>query len=324
MPSNQLMRIGLSLLLVTGLSGCGDEVDGPERQGYAEAQYIYLSTPVAGQLKQLTVSRGQAVKKGQIIFALDPQPEQSTYEAAQSEAASLRAQLKDLEKGRRDVVIQGMQAQLAQAEAKLLFAKRDFLRVQALFKQAAVDHAQLDQSKSHYEVAMGLVRQLSAQLKEARMASRVDLIAAQHARLKAALSSVQKTKWALEQKIGRAPVDGTIVETYYLPGEFVGNAAPVVSLFDPHQMRVIFFVTGEQLARVKIGTKVSTTCDGCQAPMQATVSYISPQTEYTPPVIYSREHNEKLLYRAKAKMRVDQATQYHPGQPVTVNLNQAG
>lgn len=310
------------LLPLLWLSACGDDVNGLVRQGYAEAQYVYLASPVPGKLEQLPVKRGDSVKEGQLVFGLDPEPEHAQLLSAQAEADSLQSQLADLQKGRREVVIDALQAALNRAQAQLVLAQRDFLRVQTLFRQSATDKAHYDQAKSAHEVASSLVYQQLAQLKEAKMASRSDLIAAARARLKAAQASVHSARWALSQKQVVAPVDGQIVETYFLPGELVGSAQPVLSIFDPKQLRIIFFINGKQLAMIKVGSQVKTTCDGCAGSISATVSYISTQAEYTPPVIFSREHNEKLLYRVKARLPEKDAEHYHPGQPVTVVLGQ--
>jgi HlyD family secretion protein len=50
------------------------------------------------------------------------------------------------------------------------------------------------------------------------------------------------------------------------------------------------------------------------------VSFISPQAEYTPPVIYSRESREKLVFMIEIVFDADVGAKLHPGQPVDVRL----
>ena len=52
----------------------------------------------------------------------------------------------------------------------------------------------------------------------------------------------------------------------------------------------------------------------------ATITFISPQSEYTPPVIYSNENRSKLVFLVIAKPSVEEATELHPGQPLEVSL----
>ena len=59
-------------------------------------------------------------------------------------------------------------------------------------------------------------------------------------------------------------------------------------------------------------------CDGCGAPIAARVSYISPQPEYTPPVIYSNSQRSRLVFLVEARPEPAQALRLHPGQPLEV------
>ena len=59
-------------------------------------------------------------------------------------------------------------------------------------------------------------------------------------------------------------------------------------------------------------------CDRCPADLAATVSFISPQAEFTPPVIYSEASRAKLVYMVEARPPREQATLINPGQPIAV------
>ena len=71
---------------------------------------------------------------------------------------------------------------------------------------------------------------------------------------------------------------------------------------------------------LKPGRRVALQCDGCGGDLSATVSYIAPQAEYTPPVIYSNETRAKLVFLVEAQPAAGQAQRLRPGQPVTVAL----
>ena len=61
-------------------------------------------------------------------------------------------------------------------------------------------------------------------------------------------------------------------------------------------------------------------CDGCGAAIDATLSYVSDQAEFTPPVIYSNETRSKLVFMVEARPAPADAMRLHPGQPVSVVL----
>jgi HlyD family secretion protein len=85
-------------------------------------------------------------------------------------------------------------------------------------------------------------------------------------------------------------------------------------------LKVRFFVPEEMLPRIKAGESVSVTFDGATNNDPATVSYISTQAEFTPPVLYNRENREKLVYMIEATFSPAEAAQLRPGQPVDVNI----
>jgi HlyD family secretion protein len=101
-------------------------------------------------------------------------------------------------------------------------------------------------------------------------------------------------------------------------GETLAAGAPVVSLLPPENILVRFFVPETALAAIHPGTPVALRCDGCPGDLAATVSFISPQAEYTPPVIYSEASRAKLVYLIEARPRPEQATLINPGQPIVV------
>lgn len=74
------------------------------------------------------------------------------------------------------------------------------------------------------------------------------------------------------------------------------------------------------LSTLKLNQKITFGCDSCKHRTEAFISYISPEAEYTPPVIYSKDSREKLVYLIRADMPEEIAKQFHPGQPIDVYL----
>lgn len=80
--------------------------------------------------------------------------------------------------------------------------------------------------------------------------------------------------------------------------------APVVSLLPPGNIFVRFFVPEPELSLVHRGDPVALACDDCPSDLSATISFISPQAEYTPPLIYSESSKAKLVFLVEASMPV--------------------
>jgi HlyD family secretion protein len=109
-----------------------------------------------------------------------------------------------------------------------------------------------------------------------------------------------------------------VADTYYRPGEWVPAGAPVASLLPDARRRLRFYVPETMVAGLAPGQPVVATCDGCAAPIRATIDFIAPQAEYTPPVIYSTGSREKLVFRVEAAPAAEQAAALRPGLPVDV------
>jgi HlyD family secretion protein len=175
------------------------------------------------------------------------------------------------------------QADLEVAKASLTNAKQAFDRAQALVKTQATPQRTLDDAEAALRTA--------------------------EARLNAAQTRLARRK-------AFSPVDGTVQQIYYRPGEMVPAGRPVVALLPPGNIKIRFFVPETELARISLGDPVLIKCDGCEADIPARVTFISRTSEFTPPVIYSQEERSKLVFMIEA--RTDKPEKLRVGQPVTV------
>jgi HlyD family secretion protein len=89
-------------------------------------------------------------------------------------------------------------------------------------------------------------------------------------------------------------------------------------MLPPSNVKVRFFVPQPSLGLVPVGRKLTVRCDGCPKAVAATVSYVSTEPEYTPPIIYSNDTRAKLVFMVEARPAVEDAQTLRPGQPVEV------
>src|SRR5205807_855691 len=154
------------------------------------------------------------------------------------------------------------------------------------------------------------------QIAVARMSAREEDIAA----ARQTLAAAQARQGAAETKLARrklaSPVSGAVQQIYYRPGEMVPAGRPVLSILPPGNIKVRFFVGEPMLPAVKLGDAVEVTCDGCGEPISAKVSFIARAAEYTPPVIYSLEERNKLVFMIEARTATPDGLRV--GQPVSV------
>jgi HlyD family secretion protein len=311
-----LICLGFALLALAGCSA------GPADyfQGYVEGEYLYVSSPLGGRLETLSVNRGAAVSAGQPLFALEQEYERAAVAEAEQMLRQAENRLADLRKGQRPSEIAALEAKLAQARAAAELAVTEYMRRDVLLKQKAIATEQLDRSRTEKERSEALVSQLEAELATARLGARADQVEAAQASVAAAQERLTQAQWSLAQKQFAAPKEGLVFDTYFVQGEFVPAARPVLSILPPGNILVRFFVPEETVSALAPGRKVSVRLDGADKAYPATVSYISPEAEYTPPVIYSRETRTHLVYLIEARPAPEDAAALHPGQPVEVRL----
>ena len=300
-------------------AACGNK-EPPALQGYVEGEYVRVAAPFAGTLVRLEAQRGAQVVAGAPLFALEAESEDVARREALERARRAQAQVEDLRKGKRPTEIEAAHAQLAQAQVALNLSEREYARQLDLVAKGFVSQQRADEAKAARDRDRGKVAELQAELGTVKAGARPDEIRAAEAEAAAAREALAQAEWKLRQKTVAATVAGTVSDTLFTRGEWVPAGAPVVSLLPPANVKVRFFVPEPKLGAVKVGQKVTLACDGCGNPIDASVTFIAPQAEFTPPVIYSKDNRAKLVFLVEARPAPADAARLHPGQPVDVRL----
>jgi HlyD family secretion protein len=298
--------------------------------GYVEADYVYAAAPSAGTIESIAVSEGQVVAEGEVLFTLESSQQQAQYDAALARAKAAEAQVKaaeatlaNLKTGARPEELQVTQASLMQAQANLALAQQNFDRSRDLFEKGNVPKSQLDQAQASLDAANAAVTQLKAQLAVAQLPARDDQIAAATASLAAAESTAAaaaadaaNTKAMVDNRTVVAPEAGRVERLYYTSGEVAGAGAPVISIAGDATLKNKFYVNESDRPSFALGQTVSVSCDGCASGLTATIDHFASDPQFTPPIIYSRDERQRLVFLTEAMM--DQQNGILPGQPVSI------
>ncbi|MDZ4185241.1 MAG: HlyD family efflux transporter periplasmic adaptor subunit [Desulfuromonadales bacterium] len=308
-----LLLFPAALLLI--LSACNRDA-ATSWQGYAEGEYVYVAAPRGGRLLELAVRKGENVSVNAPLFRLDPEPEATAVAEAQRRLEQAGFRRDDLGSGERPSEIAALQAQRDQARAARDLAQRELLRQESLYAENVTSRELLDRSRAAAQQTAALVAELDARLTTARLGGRIGQRQALSAEAAALSEALRQAEWQLSQKSPTAPQGGLVFDTLFEVGELVPAGTPVVILLPETGRKARFYVPEPQLASLHTGDKVMLRFDGGELP--ATISYISPQAEYTPPVIYSRDSRAKLVYLIEARPDAVDAARLKPGQPLEV------
>jgi len=203
----------------------------------------------------------------------------------------------------------------------LVLSEKEFKRQQELYKSGAAPIQDVDRFRSMLDQDRQRVAQLTADLETAQLGSRADQIAAAEANVSALEAALARVEWDLSQKQQITTQDALVFDTLFRVGEWVPAGRPVVSLLPPANVKVRAFVPEERIGSVQLSDTVRLTIDGVPNPVTGKVSFISPQAEFTPPVIYSQDTRSKLVFMIEAIFDPAAAAKLHPGQPVDIELS---
>lgn len=288
--------------------------------GYAEADYVRVSSPIAGTLLALNLKKGDTAKSGAPAFVLEQESETAARAEAEFQVRSAQAALANLKKGKRPDEIAAAQAQLAQAQAAQRLSNADLARQTRLIDAHFISAARLDEARAANLRDQARVRELQAQLRVLQLGARSDEIAVAAQELNAAQAQLAQVAWRVAQKSQAIPVDSTVVDILYQAGEWVPAGSPVLSLLPAQNIKARFFVPETVLGQLHLGQAVELRCDGCGAAIAARVSFIAHDAEYTAPLIYSKENRAALVFMVEARPDLKHAYRLHPGQPLEIRL----
>ena len=282
--------------------------------GYVEGEPLYLAAPVSGAVAQVYVQRGDRVKAGDKLFVVDPAQLTAQRQQAVAEVGAAQAQAQDARKGLRPLELAVYDANIAAAEARARDAAADMRRVQPLVRKGIYAPARLDDVRAALQTANAQLVAAQRQRDAATLGAREGQVEAADSRVAQAQAGLSAADARLSDLAPVAPSAGRVEEVFFQQGEWSTANQPVLSLLPDDRIRLRFFVPEQSLAAYRIGSVVRFACDGCASGLSARITFVSPRPEFTPPIIYSREARDRLVYMVEAKP----STRLNPGQPVDV------
>jgi HlyD family secretion protein len=276
--------------------------------GYIEGENLYLASPISGTVASVAAVEGQRVAAGQQLFSVDPATLTAQGQQAQAGVAAAQTQIATAEANARQV-----DAEIAAASADSERARRDLARLLSVRGDdpAAVAGKDVDAAQAALKAA-------DARVAAARMVAdaRRAQVSAARAQAVEAVGGQREVQIRVNQLSPVAPAAARVEEVFFQPGEWVSANQPVVSLLPDARVKVRFFVPEQQLAHYRPGKKVRFSCDGCANDLAATIRYVSPRPEFTPPIIFSRDSRDRLVFMVEAYP--DNPANLQPGLPVDV------
>jgi HlyD family secretion protein len=286
-------------LLLPGCNGAGPKPDG---SGTIECVQIEVAPEVGGRIVELGVEEGAAVRHGDAVARIDATSHELRRDDAAAALAYVQAQLDLLAAGARDEDIERAREQAREAEALAGVSQADLGRVESLFGTGTASQKQLDDARAQAErtgAALAAARQVVAKLERGSRKEELDVARALVQQAEAKLALAEK---AVSDCAVRSPADGTVTTLSREVGELVTAGAPIATVSRLDTVWLSIFVPGDRLAGVSLGQRAQVRVDGDERLYDGTVTFISPEAEFTPRDVQTPEERAKLVYRVKISL----------------------
>ncbi|MFV0359716.1 HlyD family secretion protein [Tropicimonas sp.] len=289
----------------------------PLATGYVEGEFRLIAPIATAQVGSLNVARGSRIAAGDVLAVMETRDAEIAVAEATAAMENAESNLANLRQGRRAEEISVIEATLASARADAVEAERQAERQAGLLLRGITPQAEADDAQTRLDMARARVAEVEANLAVAKLPARPHEIEAAVAAVARAGAQKDAAIWQLQQRTLTAPANGRIYEVLRDPGEIAGPQAPVLSMLPDGAVLLRLYVPEHDVARIVPGTVLRVDCDACPDGQTATVTYVSDEPEFTPPVIYSLETRQKLVYLIEARPDAG-SERLKPGQIVDV------
>lgn len=290
--------------------------------GNVEAHESVVAFRTQGRIVALPVEEGSAVKAGDLLAHLDDADYQQQVRIDEATLHTRDRELQLAEAGNRAQDIRAGEQTVADAKADLELKRADLERYTALYKRDAVSAQTRDQADTAFRRALAVYERSQQNLSEIREGTRKEQVAVTRAALHAAQQSLELSKVRLDYTVLNSPVTGVVTVRQAELGEYVVPGTPVVTVADIDHLWVRAYVPETDLGHVRWGQQVAVRTDTYPGKSyKGTVSFISPEAEFTPKTVQTNKERVALVYRIKVDVE-NPNHELKPGMPADVTIEQ--
>jgi HlyD family secretion protein len=296
----KLSAILLAFAVLT--SSCNQNKLKTDASGVFESDEVIVSAQQGGLILSFNIKEGDTIRNGAVIGQIDmsntilqKQQVQATIQALSEKTTNPHPEIELVKK---QVAVQ--QSQLAQQ-------LRERTRTENLLKADAATQKQLDDINAQIDQ---LKKQIA--VSEQQIALDKSNIATENRTVFSEKAPLEKSVAEIQDEINKGqivnPISGTVLTKYALQGEMTTIGKALYKIADLDTVTLRAYVTGSQLAGIKLGQHVKVYTDDAAKSYkeyQGQVSWISDQSEFTPKTIQTKDERANLVYAVKIRVKND-------------------
>jgi HlyD family secretion protein len=292
----------LALLL---FAACAKKDDPNEltASGTIEATDVNIAAKLSGQITALYVDEGSRVDSGSLIAMQDHAMLVIQLRSAEAAIRAARAQLSLMENGARKEDVKAAEEAVSQAQANRKLAADEFERARNLQKGDAATKQMVEQAETRFRVAQSQLAQAEQNAEKMKHLSRPEDINGASSRVQQLEAERDRARKMIDDAFITAPMSGVVTHKVLEKGELAAQGATVATVTDLSKMYLMIYVSETELPRVKLGERVDVHVDGLpQKSFAGVVTYISPEAEFTPKNIQTKDDRTKLVFGVKVEV----------------------
>lgn len=255
--------------------------------GRIEADTVDVATRYAGRVAELGAEEGDPVEPGQPLARMDTDELEATLREAE---ARVREALESREEA---------EAMIVQRESECDLAESEYERSASLFEQHVEPRSNLDVRESQLRTARAACAAAEAQKHDAE------------AGIEAAKARVELVRTQIEDSVLVSPVRGRVLYRLAKVGEVLPAGGKVLTLIDLSDVYMEIFLPSQQATQVLLGAEARVVLDALpETVIPATVTFVSPDAQFTPRQVETASERDKLMFRVKVRIP-DEFVQSH-------------
>jgi HlyD family secretion protein len=316
------MKPILVFLLAFSLAAC-ERDRGPQDisgTGTVEAVEVTIGNKIPGQVLQVIPREGDLVKVGDVVARIDHQDLDLELQRARAGVRAAEAQLTLLRRGPRRQEIRRAEQMVEQARAALDNARTTYRRAQDLLARKVVPQSNVDNARAQVDVLQARHNAAQEALSVLRAGSRLEQLHMAEANLEQAETLVSILQKKVADCTVKSPTAGRVVARFLEPGELAGTGTPIVRVADLSEVWIMIYVSETELGRVRVDGEAEIRVDSFpDKAFSGKVTYISPQEEFTPKNIQTKDERVRMVFGVKVEAKNPDES-LKPGMPADVVL----
>lgn len=192
--------------------------------------------------------------------------------------------------------------------------ERERKRVDNLVKAEAVPSKQLDDVEGQIDILKKQIETTESQLTvfNQQIKSQIQQVSIQNRGVLSERKPLQERIAQMDDQLRRCnitnPFEGTVLVKYAAADEITAMGKPLYKIADLSTLTLRAYITGDQLAKVKLNQVVKVFVDNGKddyKEVNGTVTWISGKAEFTPKTIQTKDERANLVYATKIKVKND-------------------